>query len=171
MGMVQVYTGNGKGKTTAALGLAVRAVGHRMRVKMIQFLKGWDFYGEIRGVQGLDGFELVRTGTPDYVPKGKAREVDFSEARRGLELAREALSSGSYHLVILDEINVAVDYGLLDVQEVLEVIRNRHEDTEVVLTGRYAPEEFIQEADLVTEMREVKHPYQRGVKAREGIEY
>ncbi|EHM10860.1 cob(I)alamin adenosyltransferase [Thermanaerovibrio velox DSM 12556] len=171
MGMVQVYTGNGKGKTTAALGLAVRAVGHGRRVKMIQFLKGWDFYGEIRGAGFLEGFELVRTGTADYVPKGGARDVDFSEARRGLELAREALSSGAYDLVILDEVNVAMDYGLLNVEEVLEVIGGRHERTEVVLTGRYAPEEVIAAADLVTEMREVKHPYQKGVKAREGIEY
>lgn len=171
MGMVQVYTGNGKGKTTAAIGLAVRAVGHRMRVKMIQFLKGWDFYGEIEGTQGLPGFELVRTGTPDYVPKGGARPIDHQEARRGLELAREALSSGEYQLVILDEINVAMDYGLVPVEDVLEAIANRHPDTEVVLTGRYAPEEVLEVADLVTEMREVKHPYQRGVKAREGIEY
>jgi len=100
MGMLQVYTGNGKGKTTAALGLAVRAVGHGHRVKMIQFLKGWDFYGEIEGTQGLPGFELVRTGTPDYVPKGGARPIDHQEARRGLELAREALLSGSYHLLL-----------------------------------------------------------------------
>lgn len=171
MGMLQVYTGNGKGKTTAALGLAVRAVGHSHRVKMIQFLKGWDFYGEIRGVQGLDGFELERTGTADYVPKGGARDVDFQEARRGLDLAREAMASGEYHLVILDEVNVAMDYGLIPVEEVLQAVRARHPRTEVVLTGRYAPKEVVDEADLVTEMREVKHPYQNGVKARQGIEF
>ena len=168
---VQVYTGNGKGKTTAALGLAVRASGHGWRVKILQFLKGWDFYGEIRGLESLPGVELARTGTPDYVPKGGAREVDLQEARRGMNLAREALTSGDYDLVILDEINVAADYGLVDPQEVLALLDLRSPRTEVVLTGRYAPEVFLERADLVTEMREVRHPYRKGVKAREGIEF
>ena len=168
---VQVYTGNGKGKTTAALGLAVRASGHGWRVKILQFLKGWDFYGEIRGLEALPGFELVRTGTPDYVPKGGARPVDLQEARRGMDLAREAETGGDYDLVILDEINVATDYGLVEPQEVRALLDARSPRTEVVLTGRYAPEAFLERADLVTEMREVRHPYRKGVKAREGIEF
>ena len=167
---VQVYTGNGKGKTTAALGLALRAVGHGRRVGVIQFLKGWPFYGEIEGLARL-GVRLERTGRPDYVRRGQDIPQDREEAARGLALAREWLASGAYDLVILDEINVAADYGLVDPQEVLALLDLRSPRTEVVLTGRYAPEAFLERADLVTEMREVRHPYRKGVKAREGIEF
>jgi cob(I)alamin adenosyltransferase len=169
-GRLHVYTGNGKGKTTAALGLALRAAGHGRRVGVIQFLKGWPFYGEIEGLARL-GIRLERTGRPDYVRRGQDIPQDREEAARGLALAREWLASGAYDLVVLDEINVATDYGLLDPEAVLEALRGRAKGTEAVLTGRYAPEAFREAADYVTEMREEKHPFRSGLRAREGVEY
>jgi len=170
-GLVQIYTGNGKGKTTAALGLALRAVGHGFKVVMIQFLKGWDFYGEIASSAFLPGFKLVRTGRAEFVNKENPHPEDLKEARRGLELAREALRSGEYDLVILDEVNVALHYGLIGLKEVLELIELKPHGVELVLTGRYAPRELLERADLVSEVVEVKHPYREGVPARQGVEY
>lgn len=170
-GLVQVYTGNGKGKTTAALGLALRLCGHGGNVAIVQFMKGWEGYGEVVSLALLPHVRLERTGTADYVHKGQASEVDLSEAQRGIKQAAEWCSSGEFDLVILDEINVAVDYGLVEERQVLDILEGRPEWVEVVLTGRYAPESFIRIADLVTEMREVKHPYHAGLKAREGIEF
>lgn len=170
-GLVQVYTGNGKGKTTAALGLALRAVGHGFKVAMIQFLKGWDFYGEIASSALLPGFKLLRTGRAEFVDKENPHPDDLKEARRGLELAKEALLSGEYDLVILDEVNVALHYGLVELKDVLELIEAKPLGVELVLTGRYAPRELIDRADLVSEVVEVKHPYREGVPARQGVEY
>ena len=170
-GLIQIYTGDGKGKTTAALGLAVRALGHGARVAVVQFMKGSDIYGERKTLKDLPGVTLIQTGRTKCIFHGDETEEDFAEARRGLEAAREFLTSGKYDLVILDEINVAIDFGLLKTEDALSWLSAKRESTEVVLTGRNAPAELIEIADLVSEMREIKHPYRRGVTARRGIEY
>ncbi|NLI96037.1 MAG: cob(I)yrinic acid a,c-diamide adenosyltransferase [Synergistaceae bacterium] len=169
-GLLQVYTGNGKGKTTAALGLALRMSGHGGRVAVIQFMKGWDFYGEIEALKRIPGLRHERTGTPDYVRRGQESPVDRSEAKRGLDLARECLG-GEFDLVVLDELNVVLDFGLLELEPVMELLRSRPPHVEVLVTGRGAPQALLEAADLVTEMREVRHPYTKGVVSRRGIDY
>ncbi|NIQ95607.1 MAG: cob(I)yrinic acid a,c-diamide adenosyltransferase [Desulfuromonadales bacterium] len=170
-GQVQVYTGNGKGKTTAALGLSLRALGHGLRVCMVQFMKGGGPYGEHRLAQSrLDGLTIHTTGRKGWVTKGAPSPDDLDEARRGLGLAEVALSSRYYDLVVLDEINGAVDFGLLGVEEVLRLIAARPPQVELVLTGRNAPSPIIDAADLVSEVREVKHYFSQGVNFRVGIE-
>jgi cob(I)alamin adenosyltransferase len=170
-GYVQVYTGNGKGKTTAALGLAFRAAGRGLRTFMAQFLKGRPT-GEIEAAKrlaplirieqfGRQGFITIREGPGDE---------DRERAAAGLVRAREAMLSGEYRIVILDEVSTAVHFKILPEREVLDLIDRRPAGVELVLTGRYAPASFIDRADLVTEMTPVKHYFDRGVKAREGIE-
>ncbi len=169
--MIQVYTGDGKGKTTAALGQALRAIGHGMNVFMIQFLKGRT-YGELMACERcLPDLTIVMSGRDEFVKKGEPEEVDLRLAREGLELARRVVAEGKHQMLILDEINVAVDYGLLALPEVLDFLRSCPREMEVVCTGRYAPQELIELADLVSEVREVKHHYQQGVGMRKGIEY
>lgn len=169
-GCIQVYTGNGKGKTTAALGLALRAVGRGLKVCVFQFIKGGGPYGEHLIAEKLAPlFTIIQSGRPGWV-----NTKDISEDRRvaqeALERARGILTSGEYDLVVLDEINGAVGFGLVDVEQVLELMSLKPEKTELVLTGRNAHEKVIEAADLVTEMREVKHYYKAGVPARTGIE-
>jgi len=170
-GLVQLYTGDGKGKTTAALGMTLRVSGHGGKVAFIQFMKGWDFYGEIAGLALLPGVLHERTGTPDYVYRGKEQPVDVEEAKRGLALAEECLASGEYDLVVLDEINVAADYGLVDEEAVVRAVKERPAHVEVLLTGRSAPKEFLEMADLVTEMREIRHPFTKGIASRKGADF
>jgi len=170
-GLVQVYTGDGKGKTTAALGLAMRAIGKGLKVFMVQFLKG-RAYGEVATSKMLpDSFTLVQSGLDTFVKKDEPSAEDLALARQGLEQAREAMLSGDWDIVILDEVNVAVELGVLTVDEVLPLIDGRPQGVELVLTGRYAPPEFCQRADLITEMKKVKHCYDQGVGMREGIEF
>jgi len=171
LGLVHVYTGNGKGKTTAAFGLAMRAVGRGKKVLVIQFLKGRES-GEVLASRRLaPELEVRRFGTGRFVDPRNPGEENLAILRAGLEDAKRALASGKYDLVILDEINVAVHMGLIPEEEVLDALRSRAEGVEVVLTGRYAPESFIEEADYVTEFKEIKHPFRRGVQAREGVEF
>lgn len=170
-GLIQVYTGDGKGKTTAALGLALRAAGRGAKIAFVQFMKGSPIYGEITTLSQLPNVTHIRTGRAQCIFRGSETEEDFAEARRGLEAAAEFMSSGEYDLVVLDEINVATDFGLLSAADVVEALDKKAEATEVVLTGRNAPEAFIEKASLVTEMREIKHYYRDGVTARAGIEY
>ena len=167
-GCVQVYTGNGKGKTTAAIGLAVRALGAGMRVYFAQFLKSGD-YSEKKILGALDNLVLKQFGTGGLITRNPSAE-DMAAASRGLEEAREALKSGAYDLVILDEANVACSMGLITKEDVLSLLRDRPETTELVLTGRNAAPELIGAADLVTEMKEVKHYFASGISARKGIE-
>jgi len=170
-GMVQVYTGDGKGKTTAALGLALRAIGHGLKVFVIQFMKGNIEYGELECARWLSPFLTIRQmGRETFVSKENPDPEDVRLAQEALKLAKELVYKGEYDIIILDEINVAIDFGLISKGEVLELIERRPPHVELVLTGRYAPPEVIEKADLVTEMREVKHYYQRGVLSREGIE-
>jgi len=168
-GYIQVYTGNGKGKTTAALGLAVRAVGAGLKVYIAQFLKGMD-YAELHSLRNFHNITLERFGRPQFI-HGKPDEEDIRLAREGLKRIREVLSSGSYDVVILDEANIAVHLKLFTAEELIEAIQKRASNVEVVVTGRYAPEELLKIADLVTEMKDVKHYYEKGVQARKGIEF
>ncbi len=172
-GLVLVYTGNGKGKTTAALGLALRAVGHGSRVFIVQFMKGDPEYGELKAIRQYlsDPVEIAQCGLPTFVERGNPSPEDMRLARQGLDLAARVLREGRHRLVILDEANVAMNYGLLDPAEVLHLIGRRAPGTDVVLTGRWAPPVVIEAADLVTEMVEVKHPFQRGVMGRRGMEH
>lgn len=170
-GYIQVYTGNGKGKTTAALGLAVRAAGHGLRTQIIQFMKGWIDYGELAGVRMLAPFvEIHQAGRDTFVNRRNPDPEDVRLAREGWKLAKEIIAGGKADIVILDEINCAADFGLVPVEEIVEVLRNKPSGMELLLTGRGAPQEVIDIADLVTEMREVKHYYARGVDARVGVE-
>lgn len=169
-GCTQVYTGNGKGKTTASLGLALRAVGRGLRVCVFQFIKGGGPYGEHLIAEKLAPlFTIIQTGRPGWVNTSDIGE-DRRVAQNALEQARSLLSSEEYDLVILDEINGAVGFGLVDVEQVLELISLKPDHVELVLTGRNAHERIIEAADLVTEMREIKHYYKAGVPARTGIE-
>jgi cob(I)alamin adenosyltransferase len=170
-GLTQVYTGDGKGKTSAAFGLALRAVGRGLRVFMIQFIKGGVDYGELHVVGNLPHFELVAYGRGQFIDKESHDEEDIAQARRALEHAREILGEGKHDVLILDEVNVAINFRLVSVEDVLSLIREKPVNVELVLTGRGAPDEIIEAADLVTEMREIKHPLNAGVKARKGIEY
>ncbi|MHB1419957.1 MAG: cob(I)yrinic acid a,c-diamide adenosyltransferase [Bacillota bacterium] len=171
-GLVQVYTGNGKGKTTAALGQALRALGHGYKVLMVQFMKGSKNYGELQAAEGyLPDFTIIQSGRHDFVSKQNPEKIDIDLALQGLKIAREAILSGVYDLIILDEINVAIDFGLLPLVEVMELIATRPPTLDLILTGRYAPEEIIAAADLVSEVKEMKHHYNNGVEAREGIEF
>ena len=170
-GLVQVYTGDGKGKTTAAIGLAIRAVGRGLKVFIIQFIKGGFDYGELHVLERLPNVEVKAFGRGRFITASGPSQEDIEEAREALDLAREVVMSGEYDIVILDEVNVALYFGLIEVEDVLELIRSKPPHVELVLTGRKAPEEIVEAADLVTEMKEIKHPYRRGVPPRPGIEF
>ncbi len=169
--MIEIYTGNGKGKTTAALGLALRAAGHNWRVLIVQFMKGDPEYGEVKAVRFVPGIELHQFGLKTFVKRGSPDEEDVRLAKEGLEFAQVAIRGGRYHMVILDEVNVAIDYGLLSLGEVLQLVKECPQEVELVLTGRNAPPELIAAADLVSEVREIKHPFQKGVVNRVGIDH
>lgn len=170
-GLVQVYTGNGKGKTSAAFGLALRAIGRGLKVYMIQFIKGGFDYGELYVTDRLPGFTLRAFGRGEFVTAKPPKREDVELAQEALKLAEGIVEGGGYDVVILDEINVALSLKLIKLDRVLELVRNKPSNVELVLTGRDAPEEITEAADLVTEMREVKHPFNKGFKARQGIEY
>lgn len=167
-GYVQVYTGNGKGKTTAALGLSLRAVCAGKRVYFAQFVKGMK-YSELSAEKYLPGFTMKQYGGEGFIFDGPS-EKDIRLGNEGLRECAAILSSGDYDLVVLDEINIALYYNLFTVDKAIEAIDNRAPGVEVILTGRNAHERIIEKADLVTEMREIKHYYQKGVEARVGIE-
>ncbi len=168
-GYVHVYTGNGKGKTTAALGLALRAVGAGFKIFIGQFVKGRD-YSELKSLGRLSDQVIVKQYGRGVFIRGNPEPEDVEKARIGLEEARQATISGEYQLVILDEANIATYYNLFSVDELLDLIQNRHEGTELVITGRNADSRLLEIADLVTEMKEVKHYFADGVNARKGIE-
>ena len=169
-GTVQVLTGNGKGKTTAALGCGLRAAGHGLKVLMIQFMKG-RVYGELEAVKHVPGFEIVQFGRDVFVDKDNPAPEDRELARVGLKRAVDAVGSGQYDMVILDEINIAVDYGLVTLDELLDLVERKPSQVELILTGRYAHPEIQRVADTVTELLDIKHHFSSGIEAREGIEY
>ena len=168
-GYIQVYTGNGKGKTTAAFGLALRAAGAGLKVYIAQFVKGMK-YSEINALVKLDEFiTLKQYGRGCFIHRKPDKE-DIQIAQEGIREVREIMDSGKYQMIILDEANIATYYNLFSVDDLLDFIRAKPEDVELVITGRMADPRIIEEADLVTEMKELKHYYQNGVQARNGIE-
>lgn len=169
-GCIHVYTGPGKGKTTAALGLSLRAVGAGFKVYMIQFMKGRR-YSELDAVENLSNFTVVQYGRDEFVSKENPEQIDIDLAQQGFAHAQEIVKNGKYDMVILDEINVAINYNLVSLEDVLKLVEEKPEKVELVLTGRYAPPELVKIADLVTEMLEIKHPYQKGVLGRKGVDY
>jgi cob(I)alamin adenosyltransferase len=170
-GLVQVYTGDGKGKTTAAFGQALRAVGHGMRVCVIQFMKGRKYGEFLAAEKHLPNLTVHLSGLDSFVMRENPAPLDIELAEQGLALARKAVASGEYDMVILDEINVAADFKLIPVAAIVEIIKGKPARLDLVLTGRYAPPEIVALADTVSEIREVRHHYQAGVKERAGIEY
>jgi len=169
-GMIHLYTGNGKGKTTAALGLALRAAGWKKKTLIIQFMKGQK-YGELEAVKALSPYITIeQMGLDTFVHIEGPTEIDCQMAQKGLARAREAMESGDIDILVLDEINVALYFRLLELSEVLELIDDKPSAMELVLTGRYAPHKLIERADLVTRMELVKHYFEQGVQARTGIE-
>ena len=169
-GFIHVYTGNGKGKTTAAIGLGIRAIGEGLKVIMIQFMKGRR-YSELDALEHIKNFTVVQFGRDEFVSKKKPEQIDIDLAQKGIFYAQDIIQKGEYDLVILDEINVAVDFNLIPLKNVIELLEHKPESVELVLTGRYASPEIIKHADIVSEILEIKHPYQKGTQSRKGIDW
>ena len=173
-GLVIIYTGDGKGKTTAALGMALRAAGHGKKTLVVQFIKNFQNYGELKFVKKFDcGIEIKTMGKGYVQIKGDRFPIEEHKkaARQALDFAREQILSKKYDIVVLDEINIALDKRLLTIQEVTELIQQKPPDLHLVLTGRNAPKKLLQLADLVSEVKEIKHPFGKGVLAQRGVEY
>jgi cob(I)alamin adenosyltransferase len=170
LGLVQVYTGNGKGKTTASLGLSFRALGNGLNVAMVQFMKPDQGSGEYVMSKKVENFTLLPCGLKHLVDPKNITAEDRKAAQEAFSTAKDLLYSEKYDLFIIDEINVAMGWKLIDVKDVIDILNGRPKNVEVVLTGRYAPDEIIEYADLVTEMRMIKHPYDKGIGPRKGIE-
>jgi len=170
-GFVQIYTGNGKGKSTAAIGQAVRAAGFGLKTYIVQFMKEFP-YNELISLKHLsEWIAIEQFGGDEFVYKNELPgKEELDKAKRGLALAREKMLSGEYDIIILDEAIVAIYFKLIETKELIEFIKSKPENVELILTGRYCPEELVELADLVTEMKEVKHYYQKGITSRRGIE-
>ena len=170
-GLVQVFTGDGKGKTSAALGIVLRALGHGLRVYIAFFMKGDYPYGERNILSGLSNVQFSSFGSMEFVDPKNIKPEDKERAGQALASSRQAMLSGNYDLVVLDEVNVAVDWKLVDLDEVVRLIEDKPANIDLILTGRQADVRLIQLADLVTECLKIKHPYDEGVAARKGIDY
>jgi cob(I)alamin adenosyltransferase len=169
-GYIHVYTGNGKGKTTAALGLGLRAAGAGYKVHMIQFMKGRR-YSELDGLENVKNFTISQHGRDEFVNKQHPEQIDIDYATEGFSKAKEFIKNNTYNMIILDEINVAVDYHLIPLTDVLQLLEEKPDELELVLTGRYASHELVKIADYVSEILEIKHPYQKGIITRKGIDF
>ena len=173
-GLVIVYTGNGKGKTTAALGMALRAIGYDHKVCMLQFIKGSWHYGEMDSSKKLEpNFELIAVGKGfvGILDDNSPREEHEKYAAEAVRICREKIFSEKYDVIILDEVNYAITLGLIDAQEIIKIIKEKPSELDLVLTGRDVKEEIVELADLVTEMKEIKHPFKSGIKAKKGIDF
>ena len=173
-GLVMIYTGKGKGKTTAALGIALRAVGYGKKICMIQFIKGSWHYGEMDSSKRLEPeFDMIAVGKGfvGILDDKSTKEEHQIVANEAMKISREKIDSRKYDIVILDEINYAVNLNLVKVEDVISLIKLKPENVDLVLTGNYAKSELIDIADLVTEMKEIKHPFQKGIRAKEGIDF
>jgi cob(I)alamin adenosyltransferase len=170
-GLVMVITGNGKGKTTAAFGQALRAIGQNYNVFVLQFMKGRKYGEFIAAEKYLPRLTIRMSGLDSFVMRDNPAAIDIELAEKGLDIARKAILSGKYDMVILDEINVALDFKLINLKEVIDLIKNKPPALNLILTGRYAPEGIIKLADTVSEVKEIKHHYAAGIKDRAGIEY
>lgn len=195
LGRVHIYTGCGKGKTTSALGLMLRACGQNKSCLMIQFLKGAKKYGEHKAITYLKDAKIVQTGRsclkkkdepkdvdcencfkkfgflPCHITPSNVQKKDVDEAKKAIKMAKGILQNKKYDILILDEIGIALKYKLIELKEVVSLIKNKPPEIELILTGRYIPKKLFSFADYVSEVKEVKHPYQKGICAREGIEY
>ena len=169
-GYIHVYTGNGKGKTTSAIGLGIRATGAGLKVHLLQFMKGRR-YSELNTLDKIKNFTYSQHGRDEFVNKKKPEKIDIDMAQEGFKYAKKLIKSNKYDLIILDEINVAVDFNLIDIEDVLKLIMGKPKKLELVLTGRYVNPKIIKTADYVTEMLEIMHPYQKGVQARKGFDF
>ena len=169
-GLVQIFTGDGKGKTSAALGAVLRALGHGLRVYIVYFMKGDYPYGERSILSSLSNVDMVSFGQRGFVDPANVKPEEKEQARLALAAAREAMLSGNYDLMVLDEVNVAVAWKLVELDEVLRLISDKPLNVELILTGQQAPTELIKRADLVTEMLKIKHPYDKGIVARKGVD-
>ena len=169
-GFIHIYTGNGKGKTTAAIGLGIRATGEGLKVYMIQFMKGRR-YSEIDALENIKELTVIQFGRDKFVSKENPEQIDIDLARKGFEHAKEIIKNGEHDLIILDEINVAVDFKLIPLKDVLKLMDEKPEKVELVLTGRYVHPDMVKQADLVSEILEIKHPYQNGIQSRKGIDW
>jgi cob(I)alamin adenosyltransferase len=170
-GLTIVITGEGKGKTTSAIGQAVRAAGHGKKILIVQFMKGKK-YGEVLCTEkNVPDISIIQCGLDSFVMKDNPAPVDVELAQQGLKISQEAAASGNYDMLILDEINVAMDFKLVAIKDVLNLIKDKPTGMDIILTGRYAPAEIIEVADTVSEVREIKHHYSQGVKERAGIEF
>lgn len=175
-GYIQIYTGNGKGKTTASLGLAMRALGRNWKVLVIMFTKGGDNYGELTSFKNLskdisDNLTIEQAGLDRIVYASNKSHDDEKEIKRGWEIAKKAIQGNEYQLIVLDEINIAIDLKILDVDEVVEVLKNKPRAMEIVMTGRNAHKKAIEIAHLVSEIKPIKHYWDTGISARKGIEF
>jgi len=170
-GLVQIFTGNGKGKTTAALGTILRAAGHGLKIFIVFFMKGDYEYGEFSSLTKLPNVKIFKSGFRQFTDPLHIKPEEKEQAISALAAAREAMLSSSYNLVVLDEVNVALEYHLIEPEEVIKLIKDKPPQVELILTGRYADNKLIEMADLVTEMVKIKHPFDKGIKARKGIEY
>ena len=170
-GLVQIFTGEGKGKTSAALGTVVRALGQNLKVCIIVFMKGHYPYSEWSFLSAMPGVRIERFGLGNFIDRDNTNPEAIEEAKKALAAAREAMLGGQYNLVVMDEVNLASAWGLIDVEEVVKLVRDRPPEVELILTGRYADDRLIELADMVTECVKIKHPYDEGIKARRGIDY
>ena len=175
-GYIQVYTGNGKGKTTASLGLAMRALGRCWKVLIVMFTKGGNDYGELNSFMNLsptikDNLKIVQAGLDRIVYKNNETDEDIKEIKKGWELAKEAIKNNEYQLIILDEANIAIELGLISLDEMKNFLKNKPQNLEIVLTGRHAHPDIVEMAHLVSEIKQVKHYWDIGVCARKGIEF
>ena len=169
-GLIHIYTGNGKGKTTAAIGLGIRATGNDLKVYMVQFMKGRR-YSELDALEIIPNFTVFQSGRDEFVSKENPEQIDIDLASKGFEHAKKIINAGKHDLVILDEINVAIDFNLIPLENVMKLLEEKPENVEVVMTGRYADPEIVRQADLVSEILEIKHPYNEGVQSRKGIDW
>lgn len=175
-GYIQVYTGDGKGKTTASLGLAMRALGRDWKVLIVMFTKGGNDYGELNSFRQLsekiaDNLTIVQAGLDRVIYKSNENEQDHKKIKKGWNLVKKAVKNDEYQLIIMDEANIAIDMGILDVDEVIKVLKSKPDEMEIVLTGRNAHPKIIEIAHLVSRIEPVKHYWDKGVHARKGIEY
>ena len=171
LGLIHVISGTGKGKTTSALGLALRAAGHNFQTLIIQFMKkGWN-YGELKAIDLIPQITIIQYGTPEFVDKKNPLKIDFDEAKAALDRTKIAMFKESWDILVLDEINVAIDFRLVSEDEVIELLKRKPKKLEIILTGRYATDKIISLADYYNEVCEKKHPYQQNILARKGVEF
>jgi len=170
-GLVQIFTGDGKGKTSAALGTAVRALGRGLRICIVVFMKGDYPYSEWKFLTDVPGIEIARFGFVTFTNPDAVKPEEKEQAEKALAFTRESMLSGKYDLVIMDEVNVASSWGLIDIEDVVKLIQDKPDGVELILTGRNADKRLVELADMVSEIRKIKHPYDKGILARKGIDY